>query len=196
VKEIACDIGNPAAGPSMDDRKTRFEEMYAATYSPILGYALRRCASPEDAADVVAETFTVAWRRFDEIPAGENARLWLYGVARRVLANHRRGESRRRLRTTQLRDEIAVVGADPVDALVIRRAFGDLSDDDRELLGLVAWEGLDHSGIAAVLGCSKGTARVRLHRARKRFSRALQAAGIELMPLTMNHPMSEEGSLT
>lgn len=180
----------------MDDRKARFEEMYAATYGPILGYAVRRCASPEDAADVVAETFTVAWRRFEEVPAGEKARLWLYGVARRVLANHRRGESRRRLRTTRLRDEIAAVGADPVDASAIHQAFRTLSDDDRELLGLVAWEGLDHSGIAAVLCCSKGAARVRLHRARGRFSRALHAAGIELTPLTMNHPMSERGSLT
>ncbi|GAA4605829.1 sigma-70 family RNA polymerase sigma factor [Actinoallomurus liliacearum] len=170
----------------MDDRKARFEEMYAAMYGPILGYALRRCSSPEDAADVVAETFTVAWRRFDEVPAGEKARLWLYGVARRVLANQRRGESRRRLRTTSLQDEIAAVVADPSDAPAIRRAFGDLSDDDRELLGLVAWEGLDHSGLAAVLRCSKGAARVRLHRARKRFSRALHAAGIELKPLTMN----------
>lgn len=180
----------------MDDRTARFEEIYAATYEPILGYAVRRCSSPEDAADVVAETFTVAWRRFDELPAGEKARLWLYGVARRVLANHRRGESRRRLRTAELRDEIAAVSADPVDASAIGQAFGELSDDDRELLGLVAWEGLDHSGISAVLGCSKGAARVRLHRARKRFSRALHSAGIDLMPVTMNHPISERGSLT
>ena len=180
----------------MDDRTARFEEIYAATYEPILGYALRRCSSPEDAADVVAETFTVAWRRFEKIPDGEKARLWLYGVARRVLANHRRGESRRRGRTTELRDEIATVSADPVDASAIAQAFGELSDDDRDLLGLVAWEGLDHSGIAAVLGCSIGAARVRLHRARKRFSRALHSAGIDLMPLTVNHPISERGSLT
>jgi RNA polymerase sigma-70 factor (ECF subfamily) len=180
----------------MDDRKARFEEIYAATYEPILGYALRRCSSPEDAADVVAETFTVAWRRFEEMPAGERARLWLSGVARRVLANHRRGESRRRLRTTELRNEIAAVGEDPVDASVIGQAFRELSDDDRELLGLVAWEGLDHSGIAAVLGCSRGAARVRLHRARKRFSRALRSAGIDVTPLTMNRPISERSSLT
>jgi RNA polymerase sigma-70 factor (ECF subfamily) len=184
----------------MDDRKTRFEEIYAATYEPILGYVLRRCSSPEDAADVVAETFTVAWRRFEEMPAGESARLWLYGVARRVLANHWRGESRRRLRTTglrhELRDEIAAVGEDPLNAPAIGQAFRELSDDDRELLRLVAWEGLDHSAIAAVLGCSQGAARVRLHRARKRFSRALRSAGIELMPLTMNRPIRERGSLT
>jgi RNA polymerase sigma-70 factor (ECF subfamily) len=184
----------------MDDRTARFEEIYAATYEPILGYALRRCSSPEDAADVVAETFTVAWRRFEEIPAGEKARLWLYGVARRVLANHRRGEAQRRLRTTglrrELRDELAAIGADPVNAPAIGQAFRELSDDDRELLGLVAWEGLDHSAISEVLGCSRGAARVRLHRARKRFSDALRSAGIDPMPLTMPRHLGERNSLT
>jgi RNA polymerase sigma-70 factor (ECF subfamily) len=180
----------------MDDRKARFEKIYTATYEPILGYALRRCSSPEDAADVVAETFTIAWRRFEDIPAGDRARLWLYGVARRVLANHWRGESRRRLRTTELRDEIAAVAEDPVNASAIGQAFRELSDDDREVLGLVAWEGLDHSAIAAVLGCSRGAARVRLHRARRRFSRELRSAGFDVMPLTMNRPISERRSLT
>ena len=61
----------------------------------VLAYALRRAAGPEDAADVVAETFLIAWRRLSDIPAGAEARLWLYGVARHTLANQRRGERRR-----------------------------------------------------------------------------------------------------
>jgi RNA polymerase sigma-70 factor, ECF subfamily len=178
----------------MDDRTARFERMYAATYEPILGYAMRRCSRPEDAADVVAETFTVAWRRFEEIPPDGKARLWLYGVARRVLANHRRGESRRRMRTTELRDEIAAVGPDPVEAPVIAQVFRELSNEDREMLGLFAWEGLDHAAIAAVLGCSRGAARVRLHRARRRFSLALGAAGVDAVPKTMNRHLSERRS--
>ncbi|QKW41042.1 sigma-70 family RNA polymerase sigma factor [Actinomadura sp. NAK00032] len=184
----------------MDDREARFEAIYAATYEPILGYVLRRCASPDDAADVVAETFTIAWRRLGEIPPGGRARLWLYGVARRVLANHWRGEAQRRRRTTSLRhdlrDEIAAVGADPVEASAIADAFRQLSDDDRELLRLVAWEGLDHSAIAAVLGCSTGAARVRLHRARKRFSRALRSTRAEVMPVAAQRPITERSSLT
>src|SRR5256714_11167773 len=80
-----------AAGPS-----ERFRSLYEANYHLILGYALRR-ADAADAADVVAETFTTAWRRLRDVPEGEEARLWLYGVARRVLANQRRAE-RRRLR--------------------------------------------------------------------------------------------------
>jgi RNA polymerase sigma-70 factor (ECF subfamily) len=79
-----------------------FATIYSENYQPLLGYALRRCRSPDDAADVVAETFTVAWRRSDDVPAGEETRLWLYGVARRVLANHHRGERRHSIKTAML----------------------------------------------------------------------------------------------
>lgn len=163
----------------MEDRKRRFEAVYAATYDQILGYAVRRCDSPEDAADVVAETFTVAWRRMDRLPQGDEARLWLYGVARNVLANHRRG---RRTRTLELDRDIADLYSrtpeNTAELSTIARAFADLRDDDRELLALVAWEGLDHTQIAEVLGVSRNAVRIRLHRARKRLSKALTTAGI------------------
>jgi DNA-directed RNA polymerase specialized sigma24 family protein len=70
----------------------RFAHLYRDHARGILGYALRRCPDPEDASDVVAETFLAAWRRLPEVPSGAEARLWLYGTARLVLANQRRGE--------------------------------------------------------------------------------------------------------
>jgi DNA-directed RNA polymerase specialized sigma24 family protein len=70
-----------------DDRRRRFEQMYEANYGPVLGYVVRRTGRPDDAADVIAETFLTAWRRLADVPAGEAARPWLFGVARRVLAN-------------------------------------------------------------------------------------------------------------
>jgi RNA polymerase sigma-70 factor (ECF subfamily) len=73
----------------------RFRRVYAVNFEPLLAYAMRRVGQPEDAADVVAETFLVAWRRIGELPPEAEARLWLYGVARRVLANHHRGGDRR-----------------------------------------------------------------------------------------------------
>src|SRR6185369_10842354 len=73
----------------------RFEALYAATREPILAYLLRRVDWPEDAADLLADVYLVAWRRIDEVPRGDGARMWLYGVARRQLANHRRGDRRR-----------------------------------------------------------------------------------------------------
>ncbi|NJP94456.1 RNA polymerase sigma factor [Nonomuraea sp. FMUSA5-5] len=165
-----------------DDRKHRFEALYRQTYEQILGYAVRRCDSPEDAADVVAETFAIAWRRFDALPAGGEARLWLYGVARNVLANHRRGLARHRHRSVELDADLADLYARSPEGSVelgaIARAFRELPDGDRELISLVVWEGLDHGGIARVLGCSRNAARIRLHRARKRLSKALSSAGI------------------
>ncbi|MFG3442364.1 RNA polymerase sigma factor [Nonomuraea sp. NPDC047897] len=163
-----------------DDRKTRFEAVYAQTYEQILGYAVRRCDSPEDAADVVAETFAIAWRRVDALPQGEQARLWLYGVARNVLANHRRGTARRR--PAALGDDVADLYARTPDSAIevgaIALAFRELPEADRELLSLVAWEGLDAGRIAHVLGCSRNAARIRLYRARRRFSKALAGAGV------------------
>ncbi|MFD0887023.1 RNA polymerase sigma factor [Streptosporangium algeriense] len=160
-----------------DDRKSRFETVYLQTYERILGYAMRRCDSPEDAADVVAETFTIAWRRMDALPDGPSARLWLYGVARNVLANHRRGQARQRSRNVALDRDIADLygrpSEDGPELAEIGRAFRRLPEDDRELLSLLAWEGLDHGEIAEVLGCSRNAVRVRLHRARRRLSKAL-----------------------
>ncbi|GLW99579.1 sigma-70 family RNA polymerase sigma factor [Microtetraspora sp. NBRC 16547] len=166
------------------DSHGRFVQIYEHAYRPILGYVLRRCEDPDDAADVVAETFVTAWRRIDEIPSGDEARLWLYGVARRTLANHRRGERRHERRTAALREQLAVSPAladpPPGEYTQLGRAFAGLSDDDRELLSLVAWEKLDTKQVARTLGITRNAVRVRLHRARKRFARALANAGIDL----------------
>jgi RNA polymerase sigma-70 factor (ECF subfamily) len=159
-----------------------FAAVYARNYQSLLGYALRRCHSPDDAADVVADTFTIAWRRAGDLPAGEEARLWLYGVARRVLANHLRGERRRSIKTAMLREELATAAPAapaPLEGTAVAQVFRELPDGDRELLALVAWEGLGNAEIATVLGCSRNAVSIRLHRARKRFARALLAAGID-----------------
>jgi len=158
------------------DRRSRFEEIYAAHCAPILGYALRRTSNGDDAADVVAETFLTAWRRLDDVPSGEGARLWLYGVARRVLANHHRGERRKSELSERLSRDLALVHRDPEytgELAVVAAAFRSLPDADRELLALVGWEGLDRAEIAAVLGCSRNAVRIRLHRARARFAEAV-----------------------
>ncbi|GAA4232452.1 RNA polymerase sigma factor [Actinomadura meridiana] len=168
-------------GQGASDRQ-RLEEMYAAHFDAVARYASRRTNSPDDAVDVLGETFLTAWRRLDDVPQGDEARLWLYAVARRVLANHRRGAARRELLVTRLRREFAeVTGVQrPSDTGAVQAAFGQLSDDDRELLSLTGWEGLSPGEIAQVLGCKAGTARARLHRARKRFARALAREGVDV----------------
>ena len=165
-----------------EERQARFEHLYDQASLQVLGYALRRADSPEDAADVVSETFMIAWRRLDEVPVGDEARLWLYGVARRVLANQRRGQQRRERLNARLRDEVAVVSARaeaerPAPDSAVMAALARLDEADRELVTLVAWEGLDRDQIATMLGCSRATIRVRLHRARRRLARLLGEEG-------------------
>ena len=161
------------------DRRRRFDELYAAHNRQVLGYLLRRTESTDDAADVFAETFLTAWRRLDDLPTGQQAGLWLYGTARRTLANFRRGERRRAALAGRLRAGLS--GYQPPEQegelADITAAFRGLAEPDRELLSLVAWEGLDPGQIAAVLGCSPNAARIRLHRARRRLAGAL--AGLD-----------------
>jgi RNA polymerase sigma-70 factor (ECF subfamily) len=154
----------------------RFRRLYAAHVREVLAYALRRTADAEDAADAVAETFLVAWRRLSEVPPGEGTRPWLYGVARRTLANQRRGEDRRHRLAQRLRGDLAAAAArspaeDHDDRF--RSALESLCPDDREILRLSAWEELSPSQAARVLGISAIAARSRLHRARRRLGRAL-----------------------
>jgi RNA polymerase sigma-70 factor (ECF subfamily) len=154
-----------------------FQRLYTEYVDPVLGYALRRVGTPADAADVVAETFLVAWRRRADVPAGEAARLWLYGVARRVLANQRRGELRRSTLGSRLRAELPAAVPDPASAVADRtdagRALGRLGAADREVVELTAWEGLDSREVAQVLGITSVAARARLSRARHRLRELL-----------------------
>lgn len=152
-----------------------FESLYRACYEDLLRYALRRTGRPETAADVVADTFLVAWRRFGDIPAG-NARPWLFGVARNVLANQHRAERRTTDLAARLRHELsgAIVTA-PEAPAEISAAFATLNATDQEVLRLVGWEGLSTEELAVALGCSANAARIRLHRARTRFADALRS---------------------
>jgi RNA polymerase sigma factor (sigma-70 family) len=161
----------PDAAPA--ERRRRFDELYAAQHRQVLGYLLRRTENTDDAADVFAETFLTAWRRLDDLPQGQEARMWLYGTARRTLANYRRGERRRTALADRLRTDLAIRHQPPAfdgELAEISAAFRRMSEADRELLALVAWEGLDPGQIAAVLGCSRNAARIRLHRARRRLA--------------------------
>jgi RNA polymerase sigma-70 factor (ECF subfamily) len=136
----------------------------------VSAYVLRR-TTPAEAEDVVAETFLVAWRRLDELP--DEPRPWLLGIARRVLANQRRATGRRHA----LVERVAGVPEseqEPPARPAVLEALAGLSETDRELLLLVAWDGLSVSEAAIALGCTRTAAKVRLHRARRRFRGGLE----------------------
>lgn len=159
---------------SAEQSTERFRSLFAETERELLAYALRRVDRAEDAADVVAETFLVAWRRVDKLPDGDDARLWLYGVARRQLANQRRGHLRRSRLADRLRTELpaALAGTrSPEDHRVaaVHAALARLAEEDQEILRLSTWEDMTPSQIATVVGVPGVTVRSRLHRARKRL---------------------------
>jgi RNA polymerase sigma factor (sigma-70 family) len=160
-----------------DEAEARFRLLFGEHFRPLLGYALRRVDSPEDAADAVAETMLVAWRRLGDVPADATARLWLYGVCRRVLANQTRGKIRRQRLGERLRLQLVEALPDLADEVTttetIRRALAGLNDRDRELITLTCWEGLTPQDLAVVLGLPARTVRTRLHRARSRLRRQL-----------------------
>ena len=153
--------------------------MFTGNFRPLLGYALRRTTAPEDAADVVAETFLVAWRRLGDVPSGADARPWLFGVARRTLSNQTRGALRRSQLADRLRAALVVDNAAPAssDADVIAAAMDRLDGADREILRLTGCEGLSPSEIAVVMAIPPATARTRLHRARRRLRSELLSLG-------------------
>ncbi|WP_017572678.1 RNA polymerase sigma factor [Nocardiopsis halotolerans] len=162
----------------------RFEELYESAFGDVLGYLLRRTEDPDHAADLVADVFTAVWARIDDVPSGDQARPWVFGVARNVLANHRRGARRRNALAARLRADLSGVTVTPPEERdsglgEVGKVFRALPERDREILSLAGWEQLDAGQIAVVLGCARGTARVRLHRARGRFARALRKAGLE-----------------
>jgi RNA polymerase sigma-70 factor, ECF subfamily len=155
--------------------RERFEALYADHASAVLAYARRR-TSPGNADDVLAEVFLTAWRRLDDIPP--SSRVWLFGVARRVLANQRRGQGRQSALQLRLADSSPRVtgGEDLADERVLRALEG-LSEKDREVLLLLGWEGLSNQDAARALGIRAGTFAVRLHRARGHFAAALATSG-------------------
>jgi RNA polymerase sigma-70 factor, ECF subfamily len=160
--------------------RQHFEALYAAHAGAVRGYAMRR-TTPAQADDVVAEVFLIAWRRLEDVPA--DARVWLLGVARRVLANERRSSVRLHAVQDRLEHDVRtrpehaptteqLLTVEPA-ARPVMDALHSLRESDREALLLIAWEGLTHREAARVLGVRESTFGVRVHRAKRRLERAL-----------------------
>jgi RNA polymerase sigma-70 factor (ECF subfamily) len=144
----------------------------------VYAYARRRVAA-SDAPDVVAEVFAVAVAKRAKVP--DEALPWLYRTAWNVIANQWRADERR-MRSLPLVTDADDIGIDVVERTALFDALSALSDSDREALLLTAWEGLDSRRAATATGCTPATFAVRLHRARRRFERALAAADEEVVP--------------
>jgi len=161
--------------------RDRFERCFRAHYADVLAFAIRRLGDRAAAEDAASEVFAVAWRRRERVP--DPPLPWLYAVALRVISNQYRSTRRRRELDLRLVRE-AAAGAPADDSTGSRdrlaafaAALAGLSEPEREILRLVAWEGLSTRDGARAVGCSPGAFRVRLHRARRKLAKHLAAAG-------------------
>ena len=159
----------------------RFEALYTGSYQEISGYVRRR-VPPDAADDVVAQVFTVAWRRFGQVPSPPQDRLWLFGVARNCAAEHHRAATRWLRLRTRLSQEPAPAASVPGpggpdhDPGPVLAALASLRPTEREALQLVLWDELSHAEAAEVLGCTVNAFELRYRRARNRVRDALAAA--------------------
>jgi RNA polymerase sigma-70 factor, ECF subfamily len=157
-------------------RRDAFKSLYLLTHQRLYAYAYRRASSSQDAADAYSETYAIAWKKFEQIPEGFEI-AWLYNTCRYVLF----GIGRETMRMNEVLLELGSDSGRSADvtntsALEAREALGRLKADDREVLMLVAWDGLDSHGLGTALGCSEAAARVRLHRARRNLAKVLGSA--------------------
>lgn len=167
-------------GMDMDRTTSNYERLYREHARAIHAYCLRR-TTPEDAKDATADVFVVAWRRFDEVPLGEDTLPWLYGVARNVLRDHSRSHRRR----TRLAAKVAGTADDRVEGpehqvvrmeehAAVLEAVERLPDKDREILRLVEWEGLTRDQVAGMMFVSRSAIDKRIARAHKKIARILE----------------------
>jgi RNA polymerase sigma-70 factor (ECF subfamily) len=158
-----------------------FDALFNDHFAPLWRFVRRRCATGQDADDITAQVFAIAWRRRGDLHADGEVRLWLFGVARRVLANHRRAGARRDRLTRRLHN----TPDNHVDATdttsvgdIVRSALDGLTELDRTVVVLRMWDGLSVAEIATLLDRSPNSVSIRLHRARRQLADELGAHGL------------------
>jgi RNA polymerase sigma factor (sigma-70 family) len=157
--------------------EAEFRVLFDGHHMALRAYVARRVPNPTDVEDVVIEVFSVLWRRREDLPTEPiDRRMWLYGIARLTLANHRRSAARSdRLRTrlaaqTNLNANSAEAD-DLTDTSIALTALARLGENDQELIRLAFWEELSHAEIARIVDTSTPNVAVRLHRAKRRLRR-------------------------
>jgi len=147
-------------------------DLHEAVAPDLLRYFLRRVSSPEDAADLLAESFYVAWRRKSRLPINASEqRMWMFGIANNMLRNGKRAARRQAALAAELREALAVSRGDIHDHEtgvrdLVRDALATLPADQAELVRLIHWEGFTVIEAARILSVRESTARGRYQRAR------------------------------
>jgi RNA polymerase sigma factor (sigma-70 family) len=162
------------ASPEDDER---FHRLYVETSQDLLAFLLRRCLSAEDAGDCLSETFRIVWEKRERIPPGDDARPWLFGVARNVLRREHASAEREAEAVHELAVAAQRSGAITSTNTTALTALASLSPLDQEIITMLAWDDLAPREVAVILGLSPNVVRVRAHRAREQLRNTL-AAGV------------------
>jgi RNA polymerase sigma factor (sigma-70 family) len=154
-----------------DPRAAAFERVFRADHAALVAYCFRRVDDYELARDLTAETFRIAWARWDEPRRSDRA--WLFGVARNLIGNeYGRRASGRPLPLRDSDDLLDVRSSSGFAAVEVHAALATLPEGQQEVLRLTYWDGLSAAEVAQVLGASTAAVWVRLTRARRAFSDA------------------------
>jgi RNA polymerase sigma-70 factor (ECF subfamily) len=156
----------PNGDPGRADRFSRFVHAYADTVNRYL-LNRRRAGDALEAEDLLAEVFTIAWQRFEDIPSEAEA-AWLIGVARNRLMNMQSKQSRRSRLSAIVRPPSSSPSAEDeaVAEMTLSEAIESLPATEREAFTLSVWEGLSPRELGIVLGITQNAAAIRLSRAR------------------------------
>ena len=156
---------------------TAFEAFYRDNVEAVQRFIARRVDDPHLAADLTADVFLAVIEASDTYrPSRGTPVAWLYGVARNVVADRHRQQAR------ELRLVTRVAGRALQESRRLYAALSTLPEDDRALIELVALDGLSVADAAQVLGVKPGTARVRLHRARRQITTHPLLTTVEVTP--------------
>jgi len=166
--------------PHTRDQRARIEYAVPAHAPALLAYFARRVTPSQDAADLLSETLLIIWKRAAALPdRDDEIRPWMFGVARNILMHHQRSMTRRQAVADRLRSQLSATTSpgfvDSSDFDDLHDALGTLSQVDRDIIGLIHWDGLSLVEVSKVLKMKEGTVRSRYHRARSRLREELSA---------------------
>jgi len=171
----------------------RFSELYRREYGLVYRFVLRR-TNATSAEDITNETFAVAWQKFHDIPIEiEQARAWLYAVARIHILRHWHSDNKKAALHIRLADSFEPIANSPETeistSLDLRTAWQQLTATDQEILTLLGWEELSLAAAAKTLGISVPTARRRVAKARAALRNALDdTESRKPKPTSPTHP--------
>ena len=164
--EAAVNDAADLAGPPQ-----RFHAVVDRHFDAIAAYLARR-VGPDAAQDLAQEVFVTAFRKRRKFDASYgSARPWLFGIANKAVASHRRDE-RRQLELLQRALALPEPTVTPTEGLDpdLYAGLTDLARRDRDALLLHAWGELSYDEIAQALDVPVGTVRSRIHRARRQLT--------------------------